>query len=263
MERGRYIQIRIRQERQSLIAGIVSSVIFASVTGLTLGFSGLTYLDPPPPEKHDIVIEFEEMVAEEKKPEQRWDGARPKAEEVSKEVELVQQAEAQHKGATENVAEEATIGPDGDVETPEPPREKEINKKALFAAKDNKAKKDTLAAQTAREVSDALKAGHALGNIEDGKTDGQPKAELKGRTPIGSLPSPSAPGQQVGKVIVEIWVDQYGEVKKAVAGAQGTTVSDAKLWKAAEDAAMKATFNMDGNAAAMQKGTITYIFKVQ
>ena len=263
MEKGRYILIRKKQEKQSLLTGIVSSVVFACVTASILYFSGLTYYDPPPPEKHDILIDFEEMIAEEKKPEQRWDGARPKAEEVSKEVELVQQSEAQHKGATENVAEEATIGTDGDIETPEPPREKEINKKALFAAADNKAKKDTLAAQTAREVSDALKAGHALGNIEDGKTDGQPKADLKGRTPIGSLPRPSAPGQQVGKVIVDIWVDQYGKVTKAVAGAQGTTVSDAKLWKAAENAAMKATFNMDGNAAAIQKGTITYIFKVQ
>ena len=179
MKKGRYIMIRMKQEKESLIIGIVSSGIFTSVTALILGFSGLTYYDPPPPEKPDIVIDFNEMLAEDKKPEQRWDGARPKAEEVTKKVELVQQSEAQHKGATQNVAEEATTGADGDVERPEPPR-KEINKKALFAAADNKGQKDTLAAQTAREVTEALKAGHALGNIEEGKTDGQPKAELKG-----------------------------------------------------------------------------------
>ena len=223
-------------------------------------FGGFTYLDPPPPEREQILIEFEQAPIE--KPKQHRDGTRPRAEVPTKETNLVQQSEAQHIGTKTNEAQEATVGDQGDVEVPEPPR-KEINKRALFPTSNNKAQKDTLAAQTAREVSDALKAGHALGNTKSGETSGEPKAQLAGRTHNGTLPRPSAPGQQVGKVVVDIWVDNYGIVQKAVPGAEGTTVTDKDLWNEARKAAMKASFNMSADAPAMQKGTITYIFKVK
>ena len=222
--------------------------------------TGFTYLDPPPPEREQILIDFTEVQTE--KPKQRRDGTKPRAEERSKEVKLVQQSEAQHLGTKTNEAQEATVGDKGDVEVPEPPR-KEINKRALFSAANNKTQKDTLAAQTAREVTDALKAGHALGNTKTGETTGEPKANLKGRTLNGTLPRPSYPVQANGTVVVEIWVDNYGTVQKAIAGAEGTTVTDKDLWNAARKAAMGASFNMSADAPALQKGTITYIFKLK
>jgi TonB family protein len=227
---------------------------------ILLAVSGYTYLDPPPPEREQILIEFEEI--ETQKPKQRWDGSRPRAEEPSKETNLVQQSEAQNLGTKANEAPEATVGDKGDVEVPEPPR-KEINKRALFSAANNKTEKDTLAAQTAREVTDALKAGHALGNTKVGETSGEPKANLKGRTLNGTLPRPSYPVQANGTVVVKIWVDNYGTVQKAIAGAEGTTVTDKELWNAARKAAMRASFNMSADAPAMQEGTITYIFKLK
>ena len=145
------------------------------------------------------------------------------------------------------------------VEVPEPPR----NKKALFAAANNKTEKDTLAAQTAREITDALKAGHALGNTKVGETSGEPQVNLKGRTHNGTLPRPSCSVQKEGRVVVDIWVDNYGTVQKAVAGSEGTTVADSDMWNAARKAAMKASFNMSADAPAMQKGAITYIFKLK
>jgi TonB family protein len=217
-------------------------------------------MDPPPPEKEQILIDFSEVEME--KPKQRRDGTRPRAEVPTKEIKLVQQSEAQHLGTKTNEAQEATVGDKGDVEVPEPPR-KEINKRALFSAANNKTQKDTLAAQTAREVTDALKAGHALGNTKTGETSGEPKANLKGRTLNGTLPRPSYPVQASGVVVVKIWVDNYGTVQKAVAGVEGTTVTDKDLWNAARSAAMKASFNMSADAPAMQEGTITYIFKLK
>ena len=68
--------------------------------------------------------------------------------------------------------------------------------------------------------------------------------------------------QESGIVVVDIWVDNYGNVQKAVAGAEGTTVTDKTLWQAARKAALGAHFNMSGDAPALQKGTITYIFKL-
>ena len=254
-----YIRERERQAKRSVVTGGVFAVLFNGliVTGLCVG--GFTYLDPPPPEKEQILIEFDQV--EIQKPKQRRDGTKPRAEVPSKKIELVQQSEAQHLGTKTNEAQEAAIGDKGDVEVPEPPR-KEINKRALFAAANNKTEKDTLAAQTAREVTDALKAGHALGNTDTGETRGEPKARLAGRTVNGTLPRPSYGVAKSGTVVVDIWVDNYGQVQKAVAGVEGTTVTDKTLWQAARNAALGAHFNMSADAPALQKGTITYIFKI-
>ena len=112
-------------------------------------------------------------------------------------------------------------------------------------------------------MTDALKAGHALGNTKTGETSGEPQANLKGRTLNGTLPRPAYSVQKDGKVVVKIWVDNYGTVQKAVPGAEGTTVTDSDLWNEARKAAMKASFNMSADAPAMQEGTITYIFKLK
>ena len=255
-----YMQERNRQQTRSRISGGVLVVLTHGVLIGTLFVGGFTYIDPPPPEKEQIVIDFSEV--EMQKPKQRRDGTRPRAEVPTKEIKLVQQSEAQHLGTKTNEAQEATVGDKGDVEVPEPPR-KEINKRALFSSANNKSQKDTLAAQTAREVTDALKAGHTLGNTKTGETSGEPKANLKGRTLNGTLPRPSYPVQKSGVVVVKIWVDNYGIVQKAVAGADGTNVTDKDLWNAARNAAMKASFNMSVDAPAMQEGTITYIFKLK
>ena len=256
-----YIRERDRQSKVSRTTGVVLTVSVHACLIACCFFSGFTYLDPPPPEKEQILIEFEEV--EIKKPKQTWRGTSPRAEVPSKEINLVQQSQAQNLGTKTNEAPEATIGNHGDIEVPEPPREKPIDRRALFAAADNKTEKDTLAAQTAREVTDALKAGHALGNTETGETRGEPKAKLAGRTVNGTLPRPSFGVQAEGTVVVDIWVDNYGQVQKAVAGAEGTNVTDKTLWQAARKAALGAHFNMSADAPALQKGTITYIFKLK
>ena len=64
-------------------------------------------------------------------------------------------------------------------------------------------------------------------------------------------------------VVVQIKVDQYGNVKEAIPGVEGTTVTDKNLWNAARKAAMETHFNMSADAPALQQGTITYRFKLQ
>ena len=255
-----YIYERDRRNKVSKATGFALTVAVHAGLVACCFFAGFTYLDPPPPEKEQILIEFEEV--EIKKPKQTWKGTKPRAEVPSKEINLVQQSQAQHLGTKANEAPESTVGDQGDVEVPEPPREKPIEKRALFSAANNKTEKDTLAAQTAREVTDALKAGHALGNTDTGETRGEPKAKLAGRTVNGTLPRPSFGVQKEGTVVVDIWVDNYGEVQKAVAGVEGTTVTDKTLWQEAYKAARGAHFNMSADAPALQKGTITYIFKI-
>lgn len=226
-------------------------------------FSGLKYIYPPPQET-TFLIDFT-YIEEEEIPVQAKDGSQPLSEEVdrTKPVELVQKSEAQHEGSKANEAKEAKVDEFGDVEIKQPPREKEIDRRALFQAADNKTEKDTLAAQTASKISDALKAGHASGNTDKGKTTGEPAAKLKGRDQVGKLPKPVYAVQESGTVVVTIWVDQYGTVQKALAGALGTTISDSKLLQAAREAALKAHFSISAEAPALQEGSITYKFNLK
>ncbi len=257
-----YLREREKQAKRSSVTGITLTAVVHTVLLLCCFLMGFTYLDPPPPEQEQILIEFDAPEIE--KPRQIWNGTQPRAYEPdpTKDINLVQRSEAQLEGTKSNEAPESVIDDFGDVEVEQPKREKEIDRRALFSAADNKTQKDTLAAQTARDVSDALKAGHASGNTKRGETSGEPNARLTGRSVNGTLPKPAYAVQESGKVVVDIWVDQYGTVQKAVAGADGTTVTDKTLWQAARKAALGAHFNMSADAPALQKGTITYIFKL-
>ena len=251
---------RAREEGRSRVTGAALTLVIHIGIAACFFFTGFTYLDPPPPEKEQILIDFEEMQPE--KPKQTWDGTRPRAEVASKDINLVRKADSPIEGSKANEAPEATVDEFGDVETPEPPREKEINRRALFSAANNKTDKDTLAPQTSREPSFNLKEGHASGNTKNGNTVGEPTARLTGRTPNGTLARPAYKVQKEGKVVVEIWVDNYGQVQKAVSGAEGTTVTDKDLWNEARKAAIETSFNRSAEAPLLQKGTITYIFRL-
>lgn len=263
MNGQQYIRERERQERLSRRTGAALTVALHVILIACCFVTGFTYLDPPPPEKEQILIDFEEVQV--RKPKQTWDGSQPQVPvpDPSKPMNLVQKSEAQLEGTKSNEAPESVIDEFGDVEVPQPEREKEIDRRALFSAAKNNTRKDTLAAQTADKVSDALKAGHAQGNQRIGETSGEPAAKLKGRTVIGTLPKPAYGVQAAGKVVVDIWVDNYGTVTKAVPGAEGTTVTDKTLWQEARKAALGAHFNQSADAPALQKGTITYIFRLQ
>ena len=221
--------------------------------------AGLKYIYPPP-EELGILLEFEQ---EEPKPVQVTTGTEPRAENANpdNDVRLVQRSEAAVQGIQENRGVETTVGTEGDVEVPEPPRPKPINKKALFSSAKNK--QDTLAQQVAEDVSDALRAGHSQGNTEVGGVEGAPSAKLAGRTVMGNLPIPDYGVEASGKVVVRIKVDQSGKVPDAIPGAQGTTVQDATLWEAAKKAALEARFNISQSAPIIQEGTITYVFTLR
>lgn len=259
----KYLREREIQERRSRTTGVALTVVLHIGMAACLFLTGFTYLDPPPPEKEMILIEFDEPEIE--KPRQIWNGTRPQAvnPDPTQPINLVQQSEAQLEGTKSNEAPESIVDDFGDVDIKDPEPKKEIDRRALFRAADNKTKKDTLAPQTAREPSDALKTGHAQGNTKTGETSGEPNAKLAGRSINGTLPRPSYNVQASGKVVVQIWVDNYGQVQKAVAGVEGTTVTDQTLWQAARKAALGAHFNMSADAPALQEGTITYIFNLK
>ena len=87
---------------------------------------------------------------------------------------------------------------------------------------------------------------------------------LAGRNVEGALKKPDYPGQESGKVVVQITVDKEGRVIAAVPGVRGSTTTNTKLHQAAKKAALTARFNKvtDPNAPINQKGTITYDFRL-
>ena len=176
----------------------------------------------------------------------------------------MQKSESPNESLAQNLTPAAKPDDFGDVETPEPPREEEpkLDPRAAFPGM---AKKDTTltAPHNAREASSDFRAGQATGNTEKARTEGVANAHVEGRKVNKStLVKPGYDVQESGKIVMKIWVDNYGNVKKAIVD-DGTTISNTKLIAEARAAAMKAHFDQKIDAPAMQEGTITYIFNLQ
>lgn len=88
-------------------------------------------------------------------------------------------------------------------------------------------------------------------------------ARLRMRYVVGSLPKPRDLHGEKGVIVVQITVDQFGNVTEATPGAKGTTLFDEDLLNEARNAALKAHFNASDNASEVQTGTITYRFNIQ
>lgn len=255
-----YLDKRKRQQRLSCVTGLALTAA-VHLSGAIYGtFTGYKYIYPPP-EEESILLDFSEDESIE--PMKPRVGKQPRAvnADPENEIKLVKASEAQNVGTKANEAQEATVGPDGDVEVPEPPRKREIDKRALFHAADNKSEKDTLAPQVAPTVSDKLSAGHPEGNSKTKNISGEPQARVKGRNVDGTtLFKPEYTESGTGRIVVEIWVDRYGKVVSAYPGVEGSTITNKTLLNEARIAALKARFNPDVNAPEKVKGTITYIF---
>ena len=254
--------IRQKRERNATVTGILMTVALHACALVLVSFTGLKYLYPPPQEQ-SMLIDFSEEAPE--LIEQQMEGREPLADETDPEqpVELAQKSESPTEADRENLTPETKPDPVGDVDVPTPePDEPELDPRAAFPGM---AKKDTTltAVHAAAEGSDAFKAGQVRGNTDSGRTDGKPNAHVKGRNTVGNIPRPVYNVQESGIVVVDIWVDNYGNVVKAVPGGDGTTVLDKTLYAAARKAAMETHFNMSADAPAMQEGTITYFFNLK
>lgn len=257
-----YQRERNERERDSTMTGIFLTLAVHVCAVLLVSFTGMKYIYPPPQE-NTFLLDFEDL---EEPVVQQYNGREPQAEEVDREapIELVQKSESPVVSKKENLTPATKPDDHGDVAVNEPERKEEpkIDPRATFPGM---AKKDTTltAPHSASEASSTYKAGHPEGNTNTGATAGKPNAHVQGRNTVGNIPRPAYGVQESGIVVVDIWVDNYGTVQKAVAGADGTTVTDNTLWAAARKAAMETHFNMDADAPAMQKGTITYIFNLK
>lgn len=256
-----YLRERNEREHNAKVTGIVLTLVLHACAVLLVSFSGIKYIYPPPPE-NTFLMDFTEedvQIVQNR-------GRAPRGEDVDREkpVELVQRSESPNQSTKQNLTPETRPDDFGDVETPAPePKEPVLDPRAAFPGM---AKKDTslTAPHSASESSDSFKAGDPKGNVPKGSSEGRPNAHLEGRTvDKAGLKRPVYTAQESGRVVVDIWVDQYGKVVKAIPGGDGTTVTDKALWNAARTAALETGFNMKADAPALQQGTITYIFNLK
>ena len=148
----------------------------------------------------------------------------------------------------EQVAQAA--GKDEVTETPNP--------RALFKMNRGGADEpDNAGNPRAREGEDKA-SGRGPGLNPDGLD--QLDRGLQGRGLVGDLPRPSYPGGKSGKVVIRVTVDARGRVTGASYEPVGSTTDAPELVAAARQAALKARFTE--SRAAVQGGTITYVFKL-
>lgn len=259
-----YLRTRGKREKDANVTGLVVTAVVHVAAAIVCLLFGLTYLYPPPPELSFLVDFTEEMEVVEEKYMPADNGLEAQAENVDpeNEVEMVQRAESPYQSTTPNTTPATKPDTHGDVETPQPETPATLDPRASFPGMSSNNSTATTP-HGAENPSDGFHAGQPDGNTTTGKTEGTASAQLKGRSVQGSLHTPHYEAQAEGTVVVSIKVDQYGKVLEANPGAPGTTVTDATLWNAARNAAMKTSFNSSASAPAIQEGTITYIFKLK
>ena len=199
----------------------------------------------------------EEIEAERKKQEEA-EAERKRQEEL--EAERIRQAEAERQRLAEEEAERKRI-------EAERQRAQEIADRT----------KNAFATGKNLEGTESESEGVTEGEGNQGGVTGDPNSpnrtgqgtgdegisfSLAGRSPL-SLPKPEYKHQVEGIVVVEVTVDRNGKVTKATPGVKGSNTLDENLLSAARKAALAARFNTDSDAAAFQKGTITYHFVLQ
>jgi outer membrane biosynthesis protein TonB len=86
--------------------------------------------------------------------------------------------------------------------------------------------------------------------------------DLGGRRAL-SLVKPPYDLQKDGIVVVAVTVDRNGRVTDATPGMKGSTTLDETLLKLAKEAALKTRFEQKNDAPIIQKGTITYDFRLK
>lgn len=267
-------------------AGIIGTIIFhAIIIGLFILFGYSTPL--PLPDEEGILINFgdadegfgqiEPKVSEsiqEKSQEEIQESVSETTTSPTEDRTITQDYEEAPAIEEQGVKEEKPARPAGGTEKikPEPKKEekeevkeeRKVNENALFPGRNRN--NDNSSGEG--EIQGQGNQGSTTGSLDtknrsDGNSIGTGGYEISlgGRNPE-HLPKPNYNQQIEGKVVVEITVDKYGNVTKAVPGAKGSTTLDASLLEAAKRAALKAKFEQK-LGTPFETGTITYFFKLQ
>ena len=234
-------------------------------------FMGLTYRIPPPPEEGiSINFGFDDQGFQEIQPKDNSLESNPIIEEVVEEtVEIEQEIITQENIETEVIEVPKEIKKETPKEKEPEEKQEEIiiekvepvvNKKALY----QEVKKEK---QSDGNKNNQGNQGSIEGDINSNKYEGGgigvdgEAYQLLGRS-VSFKAKPIYNVQLEGKVVVDITVDQLGNVINAIAGVKGSTTLNSQLLKRAKEAALKTKFSAKESAPSRQQGKIIYNFRL-
>jgi colicin import membrane protein len=278
------------QEKKNKRKGLITSLTIHALLLLAFAFLGMTYVFPPPEE--GMMINFgntetglgtvesdpappsetvEEVVEEVVQPQSVAETSEPQVEEevITQESEeaiaLRKQKEAQERAEAEKrkLEKQKRIAEEQKRAEEERKRQEQIAKSNALFEKAQAGKGtgggegNTKPGGNQGSLDGTSGAPHGLGGSGDGFS-----VNLKGRTLL-KPPNVDDKSQFKGDVVVDIWVDKYGNVVRAEPGGRGSTTTNAHLYKVAKIAAMGMKFDPKPDGLVQQPGSVTIEFVLQ
>ena len=268
-------------------AWVITLTLF---TGVMIAFMFLGFRTPLPlPEEKgiDVVIgtveygDQPEPERAEEIPEEPVEDAEPTPQEAAEPESTPVEAPRDVATTEDAQAPEVNTRSEPETQTPEEEKPKEEKKEKV------EAKEEPIPKEKAKPKVDpnALYTGKNKTKGEEGKPGDKGKQEgnedsdsfekigesdagtgisfnLAGRA-MRNPPKINDNSQKYGKVVVEIVVDQDGDVIRAVAGKRGSTTTDQGLLVKAREAALKTKFSPNASAPDEQIGTMIFNFRLR
>ena len=234
------------------LIGLIVSIVAHGLLILCLLLMGLRYPDPPPPEL-GVEMDMGEFSDVGTDSEHAAEGG----EDLSSESSY---ANDDNNGLTQQSEDVPLVS----KKTPSPTKNKKKPKDNVKPQSE-----ETKIDQNALFTKGRVKKGSG-GSTGVGEGSGKGSGGEGGGSGISfslagrgskSLPEPTATSSENGSIVVEIRVDQEGNVVFAKAVWKGTTLTDKNLWRLCEQAAKKSKFTAKPDALELQPGKITYIFR--
>lgn len=280
--------------------GILSTLIFVIITFVLLMIFGFSVPYPPPEEEGILInfgtdnfgmgriepkpssqpIESEPTEQEESIPEPQQNTENNEEEVLTQDFDKTAFIEEQKK---KKLQEEKQRKEQEEIEK-EKKRLEKIEQERIAKEKAEQERREKKQKEINERAAGAFGGKNPQGdNTGEGETKGKgnqgsPDGDVNSKNRIGtgsggngisfslngrssrSLPPPPKIHKTEGKVVVEVTVDQNGNVISARPGVRGSTITDATLLRVAKEAAQKAKFNVNKDAPTLQTGTITYLF---
>lgn len=234
------------------LIGLIVSIVAHGLLILCLLLMGLRYPDPPPPEL-GVEMDMGEFSDVGTDSEHAAEGGEDLSSESSyandDNNELTQQSEDVPLTSKKTPSPTKNKKKPKDNVKPQS-EETKIDQNALFTK--GRVKKGSGGSTGVGEGSGKGSGGEGGGSGISFSLAGRGKK---------SLPEPTATSSENGSIVVEIRVDQEGNVVFAKAVWKGTTLTDTNLWRRCEQAAKKSKFTANPDAPELQPGKITYIFR--
>ena len=234
------------------LIGLIVSIVAHGLLILCLLLMGLRYPDPPPPE---LGVEMD----------------------MGEFSDVGTDSEHAAEGGEDLSSESSYANDDNNELTQQSEDVPLVSKKTPSPTKNKKKPKDNVKPQS-EETKIDQNALFTKGRVKKGSGGSMGVGEGSGKGSGGegggsgisfslagrgskSLPGPTATSPENENIVVEIRVDQEGNVVFAKAGVRGTTLWDTNLWRRCEQAAKKSKFTAKPDAPELDPGTITYIFR--